>query len=177
MDGTVVVHLDNPDAPATLKRSGSMDEAHSGTLRCGQALSGTLRYAQERSRTLCFNLDSTVSRATDTFDCFNGLQKPQRPSRPQAPKEPKEPQQLHGWMLSFDSRLPIPQLSVKNPKKPRIAHRQQLKPKIKEKTRRSYHRKILEKARRSLGLQPRRQRKTVLSARLERIDNGCNPRY
>ena len=41
---------------------------------------------------------------------------------------------------------------------------------------RSYHRKILEKARRSLGLQPRRQRKTVLSARLERIDNGCNPK-
>ena len=114
MDGTVVVHLDNPDAPATLKRSGSMDAAHSSTLRCGQALSGTLRYAQERSRTLCFNLDSTVSRATDTFDCFNGLQKPQRPSRPQAPKEPKEPQQLHGWMLSFDSHLPIPQLSVKN---------------------------------------------------------------
>ena len=82
-----------------------------GTLRYGQAPSGALRCTQVLSETLCFNLDSTVLRATDTLHCFNGLQQPQRPSRPQAPKEPQRPQ---GWMLSFDFRFPIPQLFVKN---------------------------------------------------------------
>ena len=82
-----------------------------GTLRCGQAPSGALRCTQVLSETLCFNLDSTVLRATGTLHCFNGLQQPQRPSRPQAPKEPQRPQ---GWMLSFDSHPPIPQLFVKN---------------------------------------------------------------
>ena len=82
-----------------------------GTLRCGQALSGAVRYAQEHSKAFCFNLYSTVLRATDPLHCFNGLQQPQRPSRPQAPEEPH---QLQGWMLSFDFRLPIPQLSVKS---------------------------------------------------------------
>ena len=65
-------------------------------MRHAQVLSGTIRYGQERSKTLCFNLDSTVLRATDTLHCFNGLQQPQ------------------GWMLSFDSHHPIPQLSVNN---------------------------------------------------------------
>ena len=82
-----------------------------GTLRYGQAPSGALRGTQVLSETLCFNLDSTVLRATDPLDCFNGLQQPQRPRRPQAPEEPH---QLQGWMLSFDSHHPITQLSVKN---------------------------------------------------------------
>ena len=70
-----------------------------------------MRHAQVLSETLCFNTGPTVSGATDTLHCFNGLQQPQRPSRPQAPKEPQRPQ---GWMLSFDSHPPIPQLFVKN---------------------------------------------------------------
>ena len=82
-----------------------------GAPRHAQVWSGTIRYAQVLSETLCFNLYSTVLRATDPLDCFNGLQQPQRPRRPQAPEEPH---QLQGWMLSFDFRLPIPQLSVKN---------------------------------------------------------------
>ena len=77
-------------------------------MRHAQVLSGTIRYGQERSKTLCFNLDSTVLRATDTLHCFNGLQQPHRP------KEPEEPQRPQGWMLSFDSHHPIPQLSVNN---------------------------------------------------------------
>ena len=85
-----------------------------GTLRYAQVPSGALRYAQIPSETLCFNIGPTVLRATDTLHCFNGLQQPQRPSRPQAPEEPQRPQ---GWMPSFDFRLPIPQLSEKNPKK------------------------------------------------------------
>ena len=110
-----IVHL---DAPATLKRSGSMDAAHSGALRCGQALSGTLRYALKRSTSILVQPSSSAMTATtalkdmDTLDCFNGLQQPQRPRRPKAPKEP--PLQPQDWMLSFDSRLPIPQFSVKN---------------------------------------------------------------
>ena len=80
-------------------------------MRRTQVRSGTIRCTQVLSETLCFNLDSTVLRATDTLHCFNGLQQPQRPSRPQAPKEPQRPQ---GWMLSFDSHPPIPQLFVKN---------------------------------------------------------------
>ena len=44
-----------PNAPTTLKRSGSMDAAHSGTLRCGQALSGTL----------CFSIGTTVFKRHD----------------------------------------------------------------------------------------------------------------
>ena len=80
-------------------------------MRHAQVRSGTIRCTQVLSETLCFNLDSTVLRATDTLHCFNGLQQPQRPSRPQAPKEPQRPQ---GWMLSFDSHPPIPQLFVKN---------------------------------------------------------------
>ena len=99
------------NTPAYQKRSGYTNAAHSGTLRYGQAPSGALRCTQVLSETLCFNLDSTVLRATDTLHCFNGLQQPQRPSRPQAPKEPQRPQ---GWMLSFDSHPPIPQLFVKN---------------------------------------------------------------
>ena len=95
-----------------------------GTLRCGQALSGTLRYSLERSASISIQPSTSVltattvssamtaSRATDTLDCFTGLQQPQRPRRPQAPKEPQQPQ---GWMPSFDSRLPIPMLSVKSP--------------------------------------------------------------
>ena len=82
-----------------------------GTLRYGQAPSGALRCTQVLSETLCFNLDSTVLRTTDTLHCFNGLQQPQRPHRP---KEPEEPQRPQGWMLSFDSHPPIPQLFVKN---------------------------------------------------------------
>ena len=64
-----------------------------------QVRSGTIRYAQVLSETLCFNTGPTVSGATDPLHCFNGLQQPQRPQ---------------GWMLSFDSHPPIPQLSVKN---------------------------------------------------------------
>lgn len=44
-----------PNAPTTLKRSGSMDAAHSSTLRCGQALSGTL----------CFSIGTTVFKRHD----------------------------------------------------------------------------------------------------------------
>ena len=62
-----------------------------GTLRYGQAPSGALRCTQVLSETLCFNLDSTVLRATDTLHCFNGLQQPQRPSRPKEPEEPNGP--------------------------------------------------------------------------------------
>ena len=80
-------------------------------MRHAQVRSGTIRYAQVLSETLCFNTGPTVSGATDTLHCFNGLQQPQRPSRPQAPEEPQRPQ---GWMLSFDSHPPIPQLFVKN---------------------------------------------------------------
>ena len=69
---------------------------------------GAPMHAQVLSETLCFNLDSTVLRATDTLHCFNGLQQPHRP------KEPEEPQRPQGWMLSFDSHHPIPQLSVNN---------------------------------------------------------------
>ena len=87
------------------------------TLRYGQAPSGALRYSLKRSASILVQPSSsamtatTASRATDTLHCFNGLQQPQRPSRPQAPEEPQRPQ---GWMLSFDSPPPIPQLSVKN---------------------------------------------------------------
>ena len=92
-------------------------------MRHAQVRSGTIRCTQVLSETLCFNLDSTVLRATDTLHCFNGLQQPQRPRRPKEPEEPQrprrpqapeEPQQLQCWTLSFDFRLPIPQLSVKN---------------------------------------------------------------
>ena len=76
-----------------------------GTLRCGQTPSGALRHSLKRSASMLVQPSSTVSRATDTLHCFNGLQQPQRPSRPQAPKEPQRPQ---GWMLSFDSHPPIP---------------------------------------------------------------------
>ena len=82
-----------------------------GAPRHAQVWSGIIRCTRVLSETLCFNLYSTVLRATDPLDCFNGLQQPQRPRRPQAPEEPH---QLQGWMLSFDFRLPIPQLSVKN---------------------------------------------------------------
>ena len=58
-----------------------------------QARSGTIRCGQERSKTLCFNVGPTVSRATDTLHCFNGLQQPQRPQ---------------GWMPSFDSHPQSP---------------------------------------------------------------------
>ena len=96
-----------------------------GTLRYGQAPSGALRYSLKRSTSILVQpstsvssattvaIATTASRATDTLYCFNGLQQPQRPSRPQAPEEPQRPQ---GWMPSFDFRLPIPQLSEKNPK-------------------------------------------------------------
>ncbi len=86
-------------------------------MRRTQARSGTIRYSLKRSASMLVQPSSsamtatTVSRATDTLHCFNGLQQPQRPRRPQAPEEP---QQLQCWMLSFDFRLPIPQLSVKN---------------------------------------------------------------
>ena len=82
-----------------------------GAPRHAQVWSGIIRCTRVLSETFCFNLYSTVLRATDTLHCFNGLQQPQRPSRPQAPKEPQRPQ---GWMLSFDSHHPITQLSVKN---------------------------------------------------------------
>ena len=82
-----------------------------GAPRHAQVWSGIIRCTRVLSETLCFNLDSTVLRATDPLDCFNGLQQPQRSRRPQAPEEP---QQLQCWTLSFDFRLPIPQLSVKN---------------------------------------------------------------
>ena len=88
-------------------------------MRHAQVRSGTIRYSLKRSASMLVQPSSsamtatTVSRATDTLHCFNGLQQPQRPSRPQAPKEPQRPQ---GWMLSFDSHPPIPQLSVKNQK-------------------------------------------------------------
>ncbi len=93
------------------------------TLRRAQAPSGALRYPLKRSTSILVQpstsvsstttvaIATTASRATDTLHCFNGLQQPQRPSRPQAPKEPQRPQ---GWMLSFDSHPPIPQLFVKN---------------------------------------------------------------
>ena len=93
------------------------------TLRHAQAPSGALRYPLKRSTsilvqpstsvssTTTVSIATTASRATDTLHCFNGLQQPQRPSRPQAPKEPQRPQ---GWMPSFDSHPPIPQLFVKN---------------------------------------------------------------
>ena len=85
-----------------------------GTLRHAQAPSGALRYSLKRSTSILAQpstsvssattvaIATTASRATDTLYCFNGLQQPQRPQ---------------GWMLSFDFRLPIPQLSEKNPKK------------------------------------------------------------
>ena len=88
-----------------------------GTLRCGQAPSGAVRNAPKRSASILVQPSSSTmtvtiaTRAKDTLHCFNGLQQPQRPSRPQAPEEPQRPQ---GWMLSFDSPPPIPQLSVKN---------------------------------------------------------------
>ena len=72
-------------------------------MRHAQVRSGTIRCTQVLSETLCFNLDSTVLRATDTLHCFNGLQQPQRPHRP---KEPEEPQRPQGWMFSFDSHPP-----------------------------------------------------------------------
>ena len=74
-------------------------------MRHDQALSGTLRYSLKRSASILVQPSSsamtatiatTVLRATDTLHCFNGLQQPQ------------------GWMLSFDSHHPIPQLSLKN---------------------------------------------------------------
>jgi len=68
-------------------------------MRHAQVRSGTIRCGQECSKTLCFNVGPTVSRATDTLHCFNGLQQPQRPQ---------------GWMLSFDSHHPIHKLSVRN---------------------------------------------------------------
>ena len=86
-------------------------------MRHAQVRSGTIRYSLKRSASMLVQPSSsamtatTVSRATDPLHCFNGLQQPQRPSRPQAPKEPQRPQ---GWMLSFDSHPPIPQLFVKN---------------------------------------------------------------
>ena len=97
-----------------------------GTLRHAQAPSGALRYSLKRSTSILAQPSTSVSsattvaiaitasRATDTLYCFNGLQQPQRPSRPQTLEEPQRPQ---GWMPSFDFRLPIPQLSEKNPKK------------------------------------------------------------
>ena len=39
------------------------------------------------------------------------------PQPPRPPQEPHQSQPPKGWMLSFDSRLPIPQLSVKNQKR------------------------------------------------------------
>ena len=107
----VIMRHHVPASPAYQKRSSSTNAAHSGTVRRAQAPSGTIRYAQVLSETLCFNIGPTVLRTTDTLHCFNSLQQPQRPSRPQAPKEPQRPQ---GWMLSFDSHPPIPQLFVKN---------------------------------------------------------------
>ena len=120
------VHLDVPSTPACQKRSGYTNATHSGTLRHHQVHSGTLRYPLKRSTSILVQpstsvsstttvaIATTASRATDTLHCFNGLQQPQRPSRPQTLEEPQRPQ---GWMPSFDFRLPIPQLSVKNPKK------------------------------------------------------------
>ena len=101
-----------PATPAYQKRSGSTNAAHSGTLRHHQVHSGTLRYPLKRSASILVQPSTSVSSAT--LYCFNGLQQPQRLSRPQAPEEPQRPQ---GWMPSFDFRLPIPQLSEKNPKK------------------------------------------------------------
>ena len=112
-----------PATPACQKRSGSTNAARSGTVRHHQVHSGTLRYPLKRSTSILVQpstsvsstttvaIATTASRATDTLHCFNGLQQPQRPSRPQAPKEPQRPQ---GWMLSFDSHPPIPQLFVNN---------------------------------------------------------------
>ena len=111
------VHPDVPATPVCQKRSGSTNAAHPGTLRYGQAPSGALGYSLKRSASMLVQPSSsamtatTVSRAMDTLCCFNGLQQPQRPHRP---KEPEEPQRPQGWMLSFDSPPPIPQLSVKN---------------------------------------------------------------
>ena len=98
----------------------------SGPVPRNAAHSGTLRYPLKRSASILVQpstsvssattvaIATTASRATDTLYCFNGLQQSQRPSRPQTPEEPQRPQ---GWMPSFDFRLPIPQLSEKNPKK------------------------------------------------------------
>ena len=86
-------------------------------MRHGQTPSGTLRYSLKRSASILVQPSSsamtvtTASRATYTLHCFNGLQQPKRPSRPHSPKEP---QWLQGWMLSFDSRLPIHQLYEKS---------------------------------------------------------------
>ena len=52
-----------PNAPTILKRSGSMDAAHSSTLRCGQALSGTL----------CFSIGTTVFKRHDDVPPKFGL--------------------------------------------------------------------------------------------------------
>ena len=120
------VHPDVPATPVCQKRSGSTNAARSGTVRHHQVHSGTLRYPLKRSTSILAKpstsvssattvaIATTASRATDTLYCFNGLQQPQRPSRPQTPEKPQRPQ---GWMPSFDFRLPIPQLSEKNPKK------------------------------------------------------------
>ena len=89
-------------------------------MRHGQTPSGTLRYSLKRSASILVQPSSsamtvtTASRATYTLHCFNGLQQPKRPSRPHRPHRPKEPQRPQGWMLSFDSHHPIPQLSVNN---------------------------------------------------------------
>ena len=110
-------HAPPPSSLSSLPKSDPV------TLRHAQAPSGALRYSLKRSTSILVQpstsvsstttvaIATTASRATDTLHCFNGLQQPQRPSRPQAPKEPQRPQ---GWMLSFDSHPPIPQLFVKN---------------------------------------------------------------
>ena len=111
------VHPDVPATPACQKRSGSTNAARSGTVRHHQVHLGMLRYSLKRSASILVQPSSsamtvtTASRATYTLHCFNGLQQPKRPSRPHRPKEPQQPQ---GWMLSFDSHHPIPQLSVNN---------------------------------------------------------------
>ena len=109
------VHPDVPATPVCQKLSGSTNAARSGTLRYSLKRSASMlvQPSTSVSSTTTVAIATTVSRATDTLHCFNGLQQPQRPSRPQAPEEPH---QLQGWMLSFDSHHPIPQLSVKNQK-------------------------------------------------------------
>ena len=107
-------------SPLYIQTFQPLQSARSGPvprMRHAQVRSGTIRYSLKRSASILVQPSSSVARATratDTLHCFNGLQQPQRPSRPQAPEEPQRPQ---GWMPSFDFRLPIPQLSEKNPKK------------------------------------------------------------
>ena len=106
MDGTVVVHLDNPDAPATLKRSGSMDEAHSDAVRHYQVHSDTLRSALERSASILIQPSQEPQILSITSTVFKS------PNGPVGPKRPKSPKSPNSYTAGCSPSIPVSQSPI-----------------------------------------------------------------